>query len=157
VAASRPAAEPASSPVPIALAAAALAVAGIGLAFRRRFVLSGVAIAVAAVVGGASMARSTPAVTVAEAASLSAYDQGAALFLAKGCVVCHMNRDLVDSESFALSIGPDLSQYSNDPAFLLGWLADPAAVRAGAQMPDLELSAEEIESLIAFLNGEGGA
>jgi cytochrome c2 len=32
------------------------------------------------------------------------------------------------------------------------WLENPPAVKAGSKMPDLGLSAEEIERLIAFLN-----
>jgi cytochrome c oxidase subunit 2 len=32
------------------------------------------------------------------------------------------------------------------------WLADPPAVKAGSKMPDLGLSGEQIDQLIAFLN-----
>jgi cytochrome c2 len=62
-----------------------------------------------------------------------------------------------DSESISISIGPDLTLYSNDPAFLARWLAGPASVRPATTMPDLGLKAGEIDALIAFLNGEGDA
>jgi cytochrome c2 len=79
------------------------------------------------------------------------------LFVAIGCVVCHVNSNVQESESFSLSIGPDLTRYGNDPAFLAGWLADPVSVRPTATMPDLGLKPDEIDALIAFLNGEGDA
>jgi cytochrome c2 len=92
---------------------------------------------------------------MAEAAPPVAVDQGAALFVAKGCVVCHVNGDVPQSESISSSIGPDLSQYSNDPVFLSRWLADPADVRPATSMPNLRLQADEIQALIVFLNGQG--
>ena len=149
----------AAAPAPTALAivSGALAVLGIGLAFRRRFVVSGVAILLAAIVAGAAMRSGEPAPSIAEAAPPVAVDQGEALFVAKGCIVCHVNRDMPDSESISISIGPDLTLYSNDPAFLARWLAGPASVRPATTMPDLGLKAGEIDALIAFLNGEGDA
>ena len=75
--------------------------------------------------------------------------QGAALFRAKGCVTCHRH-EAVDAG--AGGIGPDLTHYQADPAFLRRWLRDPAAVRPGTRMPNLGLEPAEIEALIAFLN-----
>jgi len=151
------ASEPASMPTALAVMAAGLAVLGIGLAFRRHFAVSGLAIILAAVLGGVFFAGVDPSPSIAEAIPVAATDEGAALFVAKGCVVCHVNGNVQESESFSLSIGPDLTRYSNDPAFLAGWLADPADVRPTAKMPDLELNPDEIDALIAFLNGEGDA
>ncbi len=78
---------------------------------------------------------------------------GKALFAAKGCATCHVNRRAVETHGECCAgVGPDLTDYTNDPAFLRRWLADPPAVRPGTQMPNLNLSAVEIEDLIAFLN-----
>jgi cytochrome c2 len=79
--------------------------------------------------------------------------KGQALFAAKGCATCHINTRAVPSHGECCTgVGPDLTNYANDPAFLRLWLEDPAAVRPGTQMPDLNLSTTEIEDLIAFLN-----
>lgn len=77
--------------------------------------------------------------------------QGQALFLAKGCATCHRHDDAGEGTG-QVAIMPDLSAYRPDPDFVGRWLADPAAVRPGTQMPDLELSDEEIAALIAFLS-----
>jgi len=87
-------------------------------------------------------ARSTPA---------AAAERGRMLFRNKGCVTCHANTR-VEGESGLLAIGPDLSTYSNAPDFLRAWLADPKALRPDTPMPDFDLTAAEIEDLIAFLN-----
>jgi mono/diheme cytochrome c family protein len=80
---------------------------------------------------------------------------GQQLFLAKGCVVCHVNeRALANSAQFGVGSGPDLSAYRNDAAFLQTWLKDPQAVKANTEMPNLGLKAEEIEALVKFINGE---
>ena len=76
--------------------------------------------------------------------------QGQVLFRAKGCATCHRH-DGAGEGTGQIAIGPDLSAYRPDPDFVRRWLADPAAVRPGTQMPDLELSDEEISALIAFL------
>jgi len=81
-----------------------------------------------------------------------AVERGRVLFRNKGCVTCHVN-DRVEGEGGVLGFeAPNLTNYTNDPAFLQRWLADPPAVRPGTQMPNLRLSATEIEDLIAFLN-----
>jgi len=142
----------------LAILAAGLALGGIALALRRRLVLSGALILLAAVAVGLWFSGTGSSSTVAEAAPPTVTaDAGAALFVAKGCVVCHVNGDVAESHRVSLVIGPDLTQYANDPAFLSRWLADPAAARTGAQMPDLDLSPAEIEALIAFLNGDEDA
>ena len=47
----------------------------------------------------------------------------------------------------------DLTGYDPDPEFVRQWLRDPGAVRPGTEMPNLNLSDEETEALIAFLDG----
>jgi mono/diheme cytochrome c family protein len=86
---------------------------------------------------------------------------GKALFLAKGCATCHQH-DAVSTTN-SVSIGPDLTHYTNSPDFLRRWLADPQAIRPqtapafgpSGTMPNLHLSPDEIEALIAFINGAG--
>jgi cytochrome c1 len=78
---------------------------------------------------------------------------GQALFTAKGCATCHLNRRAAVAPGDCCGgVGPDLSTYTNDPAFLRRWLTNPAAVKPGTQMPNLNLAPTEIEALIAFLN-----
>ncbi len=85
------------------------------------------------------------------ASDSSAALRGRALFQNKGCITCHMHTQLAYS-GIIVGVGPDLSHYTNDPEFLRRWLANPVAVRATAQMPNLNLTADEIADLIAFLN-----
>lgn len=86
-----------------------------------------------------------PAATRAEKVS-----EGRALFLAKGCVTCHRHDDAA-SPSSSIEIGPALTNYEPDEAFVRRWLRDPQAIRPTTMMPNLELSESEIEALIAFL------
>lgn len=95
---------------------------------------------------GEAAGATTPTVRLAGDAA-----RGKALFLAKGCATCHLNRRAGDATGL-IPIGPDLSNYTNDPAFLARWLADPRAVKPGAGMPNLNLTSSEIADLIAFLN-----
>ncbi|MFZ0548890.1 MAG: c-type cytochrome [Candidatus Promineifilaceae bacterium] len=76
--------------------------------------------------------------------------EGAALFVAKGCVICHRN-DAVRTPDFSAQIGPNLTHYQPDPDFVRAWLHDPASIRPDTEMPNLNLSDEEIEALLAFL------
>ncbi|MBL8058719.1 MAG: c-type cytochrome, partial [Anaerolineales bacterium] len=88
----------------------------------------------------------------------SAAEVGQALFLAKGCVMCHdhtaiqpLKRRLL-GEFHSFSTGPDLSHFTAAPDYLRRWLADPVSVKPQTQMPALGLTAAEIDNLIAFLN-----
>ena len=83
---------------------------------------------------------------------------GATLFREKGCASCHT------VEGFAAGkVGPDLTHLSQRRTFagamfelndrnLRAWLRDPPAEKPGALMPDLDLTEEEITSLIAYLD-----
>jgi mono/diheme cytochrome c family protein len=77
---------------------------------------------------------------------------GQQLFVAKGCITCHRHDAIVVQRRFTIDSIPNLTAYRNDPAYLRVWLKDPAAVKPATEMPNLGLSAAEIEALIAFIN-----
>ena len=116
--------------------------------------LLGVALLIASFLPWPAGGQEAPAGASAPAADPVA--QGAALFRAKGCVSCHRHDAVAGGDS--VEIGPNLTHYDADPAFLRRWLRDPAAVRPDTRMPNLQLAPAEIEALIAFLgNDERGA
>ena len=87
-----------------------------------------------------------PAVEVKEA--------GEALFMAKGCVVCHthVRVSLPANQMMHIDMGaPDLTNYRLGEEYLRLWLSDPAAVKPETEMPNLELSPAEIDALVTFL------
>ena len=73
--------------------------------------------------------------------------RGEQLFTVQGCYGCHQ------VGKFGTPIGPDLSHLGGKypVRYLREWLRDPESVRATAHMPKLELTAQEIESLAAYL------
>jgi cytochrome c2 len=97
-------------------------------------------------------ASSSVAATVDQAAL------GQALFLAKGCVMCHAH-DAVKMQDGPFSMGdkqpPNLSRQKYAADYVRTWLKDPRAVKPETQMPNLGLKQDEIEALIAFLNATG--
>jgi cytochrome c2 len=109
---------------------------------------------VTAVIGSAALVFliQQPAETaVAQSASetMPLAEQGEALFVAKGCVMCHLNSRSVTFS--APHVGPNLTYYKGSSEFLRSWLADPLALKPDTLMPNLQLSSEEIEALIVFL------
>lgn len=93
-----------------------------------------------------------PSTSGSEAGEIASAEYGKALFSAKGCTGCHQHDEAL-SDSMTSS-GPDLTKRRFDPGYLRAWLADPVAIKPDTWMPNLELSADEIDGLIAFLNGE---
>jgi cytochrome c oxidase subunit II len=95
---------------------------------------------------GVAPAISSSALTEAEAG------RGQELFVAKGCLACHEHR-AVKRAVHLPAIGPNLSYYHSkgNAEFLRQWLRDPPAMRPQTRMPNLNLSEQEIEELIAFL------
>lgn len=82
-------------------------------------------------------------------------ETGHDLFIAKGCLSCHVNERIEPRYlSFSSQIGPNLSDYPTTAEYLREWLADPTSLKPTTQMPDLELSEDEIEALITFLMAE---
>jgi hypothetical protein len=88
--------------------------------------------------------------------SRSTDSRGQDLFVAKGCITCHSHTEVdQDKEgTIFLDFGPGLSNFSTDPADLRLWLSDPAGVKPNSEMPDLDLSVDEIEDLITFISAE---
>jgi cytochrome c oxidase subunit II len=98
--------------------------------------------------------------------------EGYQVFVNKGCTQCHaVAFDDTDAsvvlprEAFN---GPDLTHFASRNVFagavlpeegetreaaLRRWLADPPNVKPGSFMPDLSLTSQEIDVLIAFLEG----
>ena len=83
-------------------------------------------------------------------AALAAADRGRRLFVAKGCVTCHVHGDVKGSG--VLAVGPDLTGRRLAPEYLQRFLADPAMIGSANQMPNLNLKPAEIAALIAFLD-----
>jgi mono/diheme cytochrome c family protein len=85
------------------------------------------------------------------APALSQHERGQRLYVAKGCVTCHMHAGIEDSGRAA--VGPDLSEPRFDAAYLARVLDDPSILpqRTIFRMPDLDLKPHEIKALVAFL------
>lgn len=97
---------------------------------------------------------------------------GYQLFVNKGCVQCHTVRfdreeasNILPREAFN---GPDLTHFASRSVFagavlpaegrsyeaaLAQWLADPPYVKPGSFMPNLALTAQEIDHLVLWLAG----
>ncbi|MDP8959954.1 MAG: cytochrome c oxidase subunit II [Actinomycetota bacterium] len=84
--------------------------------------------------------------------------QGQEIFLAGQCVQCHTIQGTpADGE-----VGPDLTHFAsrntlaaaileNTPENLAAWLRNPPEIKPGAKMPNLGLSPEDINALVAYL------
>lgn len=86
--------------------------------------------------------------------------RGVTVFTEKNCVNCHSIAGLMTRGRVA----PDLTHVGsrttlaagalpNTPENLARWLKNPQAVKKGALMPDVGLSPEQIEDLVAYLEG----
>jgi cytochrome c oxidase subunit 2 len=84
--------------------------------------------------------------------------QGARLFQEKTCVSCHA----IAGTPATARIGPDLTHVAsrqmlaaervdNTPATLAQWLAGPQALKPGSLMPNLQLTPDEVQLLVAYL------
>lgn len=139
---------------------------GLTLAFWRKSRLA-VALTVACLLIGVGsfVARSTVPAVEAESKSsfempsdspMSQTEYGQQLFVVKGCVTCHVNSKILNTNSYqTIDMGaPDLSKFSASPEVLRIRLKDPKLAKSDSQMPNLNLSDEEIEALIAFINSK---
>lgn len=153
-----------SPPWSLLLGVAGLLGLGLGLAamFRTRRPWATALTVGAALVAGLGFVLLPPAPaaskTLAPASPLTAAEHGQALFLAKGCVMCHAHTAVAEArrktigDFNSITSGPDLSKFSATPEYLRLWLKNPAEVKPKTEMPNLGLSAADIDALIAFLN-----
>ena len=84
-------------------------------------------------------------------------ERGKALFLAKGCIMCHTNAAVKSGMGpfyFGDKPAPNLTRVQLSDEYLRQWLKNPAALKPDTYMPNLGLKADEIESLIAFLKSD---
>lgn len=94
-----------------------------------------------------------PTKNVAKANAVDPVAYGKALFVSKGCIVCHVNNRVSRLREGAMEFSdvPNLTTVKLDREYLRRWLHDPAALKPTTEMPNLGLSDEEIEALTAFL------
>lgn len=84
--------------------------------------------------------------------------RGKHLFVAKGCVTCHVHPETPEWQS--INVGPNLAGRRYVPEVLAAFLDDPeksplsnAATPGSVRMPKLSLDRREISALVAFVNG----
>jgi cytochrome c oxidase subunit 2 len=85
--------------------------------------------------------------------------QGQQVFSEGECVTCHVLEGVSDPEN---PVGPDLTHFAsrsvfagaileNTPENVATWLRNPPAVKPGSKMPNLGLTPDEIQALVAYL------
>lgn len=109
-----------------------------------------------------AFAAATPAAGTAAgsapAATESLVQRGAQVFANGACVTCHAVR----GTPAQARVGPDLTHFGarrsiaantlpNTPENLARWLRNPQAVKPGNLMPNLNLSDQDIQALVAYL------
>lgn len=86
-------------------------------------------------------------------ASRTEAERGQRLFVAKGCVTCHVHGA---TNKQSMVPGPDLTHKRFEEAYLKGWLANPGKLtpNLSLEMPNLQLKSQEIAALVSFLNSD---
>jgi hypothetical protein len=140
--------------------------AGLVFAYRRRSRFTGVIAGVCLLVGimlfvtaptvPAVEAQSKSSAEVVKVSSISQVELGRQLFVAKGCITCHVNNKVAHASNYwTVYMGaPNLTDFSASPEALRLRLKDPTSVKSDTQMPNLNLSDTEIDALIAFINSK---
>ena len=89
--------------------------------------------------------------------------EGAQLFTDATCIACHAIEGYGEEEGTAVArVGPNLTHFASRRQMAGGiidineeniraWLRNPQAVKAGAQMPNLQLDDDQIDALTAYL------
>lgn len=145
--------------IPVASIIAAIGATGALLFWwrtRKRVALALVLIGAAISVAGFAFAANGTAMTRTQIAKEDYTGIGKALFVAKGCIVCHQQGELaaVRRDFSGLIVGPDLTSVKLDPGYLREWLRKPSALKPNTEMPTLGLTEKEIDALTTFLVGE---
>lgn len=88
---------------------------------------------------------------------LAAPDRGRQLFVASGCVTCHVKTDDPQlGERKAIAVGPALTGRQFPVEWLTQKITDPASLRVGtgqdAVMPQLGLSEQEVAAVASYVN-----
>jgi cytochrome c2 len=147
----------------VRILALVIGLAGLFVAYRRksRFAVGLIFLCLLIAAGSFAAGSSLPAGVEAQSrssvdASISQVEMGRRLFIAKGCITCHVNTKVEKiSTHWTIDMGaPDLSNFSADPGYLDKWLFNPAAIKPATYMPDLHLSDSERAALIAFINSK---
>ena len=89
--------------------------------------------------------------------SASQAELGEQLFVAKGCITCHVNTKVTNSHDYwtiPYENATNLSNFSAHPDVLRMRLKDPTSVKSDTKMPNLDLTEVEIEALVAFINSK---
>lgn len=83
-------------------------------------------------------------------------ERGQRLFVAKGCVTCHVHGALEAQGYKSLEVGPELTPKRYEAAYLRRFLTDPSIARTPGrpEMPALGLSNAELTALVAFINAD---
>jgi len=143
-----------------------IAFAGLILAYRRKsrialaLTVAALLIGVASFMTGSAVpaveAQSKPSSKLAADPSISQAELGEQLFVAKGCITCHVNNKVERaSEYWTIDMGAtNLTTFTASPEALRLRLKDPASVKSDTKMPNLGLKETEIEALIAFINSK---
>lgn len=99
--------------------------------------------------------RALPAGAPVPAAS-GAAERGRRLFVAKGCVTCHVHGALADIDNKSLEVGPELTPKRYEAAYLRRLLINPSIQRTPGrqEMPALGLSDAEVTALVAFISAD---
>jgi mono/diheme cytochrome c family protein len=97
-----------------------------------------------------------PAIAAGQRAKeVDAPDLGQRLFVAKGCVGCHVHGAVTGY--VAMNVGPNLTPKRYQAEYLAKYLVDPSIARTPGQqnqMPNLGLKPAEISALVAFINSD---
>jgi len=158
---------PISPLVIVRVLALGIGLIGLVVAFRRKSRLAValtifcLLVGIASFITGTSQtpeveAQSKPSSETLSDTSISQIELGRQLFIAKGCITCHVNSKAARvSEYWTIEMGAtNLSKFSAHPDVLRMRLQDPSSVKSDTQMPKLELSDAEIEALIVFINSK---
>ncbi|HEY8311304.1 MAG TPA: cytochrome c oxidase subunit II [Gemmatimonadaceae bacterium] len=101
-------------------------------------------------------AQAQPAKAPGDPAAL----EGRRAFQSAGCAFCHT----VNGNGAGGRVGPDLTHFAsrltigagmlpNTRGFLAGWVVGAQHLKPGIQMPDVTLSGEELQAVLAYLEG----